>query len=149
MENLSSVIYVSLVTKGYSIREAEAMLKVAREARCLMDLTGIAVFANGMIMTIIEGDTENVKSYYKGVNQYIGVGLNNVIKILDKSISNRSFPQYCLAFKSFDEHLLSLDDFKEEEDKIFFEQFLSSGNIVSKIIKEFIADKIPRLFHLR
>ena len=149
MENLLSVIYVSLATEGYSVEKAEKMLKAAREERQLTDITGVAVFANGMVMTIIEGEAENVRKYYKGVNQYIGVGLNNVIKILEKSISTRSFPQYSLAFKPYAEHLRSLDDFMEETDRLYFEQFLSKQNIVSKIVKEFIADKIPALAHLR
>ncbi len=141
MEKLGCVIYASLTDKGYSVSDAKVMLKAARQSRCLLGLTGVAVFANGMIMTLIEGQADQVYSYYKSVTSYIGGGLHNVIKLMERPISKRSFDDYCLGFKSYEEHLIQLDDFSEGDGKIFFENFLAKESTVSKMVKGFITDQ--------
>ncbi|MDB5013879.1 MAG: hypothetical protein JWQ25_2081 [Daejeonella sp.] len=141
MEKLGCVIYASLVGKGYSITDTEMMLKSARESRCDMNLTGVAIFANGVLLTLIEGEVNNVNNYFKGLTNYLGAGLQNVIKLLDRPIQKRSFGKYCLAFKTYDEYLQPLDDFKEAKDQIFFEEFLSKSNTISKMVKTFVIDQ--------
>jgi hypothetical protein len=140
MEKLGCVIYGSLPGKGYTLLETETMLKTARESRKMMDITGVAIFADGMLLTLIEGEENNVSIYLKSLTKYLGVGLQNVVKLLEMPIQKRSFSQYCLAFKSYDENLMILDDFCEMEEKLYFEQFLAKNNPISNLVRTFITD---------
>ena len=141
MGNLGCIVYVGLAGKGYSATDAELMLNAARESRCLVELTGLAVFANGLILTLIEGEADHVNNYYKSVTQHIGVGLQNVIKLLDRPIQRRAFGDYCLAFKTYDESLKLLDTFQNDDGLRYFDRFLSKGNVVSKMVKGFIDEQ--------
>ncbi|MDB5119277.1 MAG: hypothetical protein JWN56_495 [Sphingobacteriales bacterium] len=140
MEKLGCVIYVSLVRKGFSNPEVEKMLKDAREARELLNISGVTIFSNGMILTLIEGEVNKVNAYFISVTEHIG--LNNVIKLLDRAILHRSFEDYSLAFKPYDKNLQALDDFKDLKGQRYFEQFLSNNNVISNMVKGFINGKI-------
>ncbi len=92
--------YVSSTDRSFTPAEIAELLIKSRESNQRQGITGILLYKNGNVLQILEGDPTAVRSLF------IRIGADprhhGVIRLYEKRIEIRDFPDWTMAFKDLD-----------------------------------------------
>ncbi|WP_375436018.1 BLUF domain-containing protein [uncultured Hymenobacter sp.] len=91
------LIYSSSATYLFSDTELQALLAKARSRNEQYNVTGVLLYHEGQFMQLLEGEAEAVHSLYSIIAQ--DSRHTGILKLADKPISARSFPEWAMAFR--------------------------------------------------
>jgi hypothetical protein len=95
MAGLRCIVYISSATEVMTEAELEALLITAREFNAKHGVTGILLYADGSFMQYFEGAEDDVGEVYKRITD--SRQHKEIIKILDQTIDERSFPDWLMG----------------------------------------------------
>ena len=102
------LIYSSTSATLFSEQQLRTLLNQARANNEQQGLTGILLYHAGQFMQLLEGPPAAVHAVYSQIAQ--DPRHTSIIKLADKSVESRSFPDWSMAFRVLDDeqfnHLL-------------------------------------------
>lgn len=133
---LEGLIFVSSATKILSYDETETIINFYREDAKAKGITGLVIFASGSILRYVEAEKEIIISQYKLAQK--NLQHFNLIKLLQKPIPRRLFPNYPMAFISISQSFKVLSDFDALQLKEYLEKCYEIAPTTVRIINDFI-----------
>jgi hypothetical protein len=94
------LIYSSAATIPLSEEELQSLLTKASARNKQLGITGVLLYHDGEFMQLLEGDADVIHDLYKTIEQ--DPRHTNVLKLADKAIEFRSFPDWSMAFKTLE-----------------------------------------------
>lgn len=94
------LIYSSSATFQVTDKALEELLTEARTNNEQLNVTGVLLYHNGQFMQLLEGEAAVLSELYRVIEQdprHAGV-----LKLADKPIEARSFPNWAMAYKPVD-----------------------------------------------
>ncbi|MEO5977941.1 MAG: BLUF domain-containing protein [Chryseolinea sp.] len=114
---MHTLIYLSASSTLYSKEDIIDILKKSRSNNLALKVTGLLLYHEGSIIQILEGEEEVVRALYDKIR--LDSRHKSMIKMLDKSISDRSFADWSMGFKQIsDDDWSELNAFLDVENKI-------------------------------
>ncbi|SHK03256.1 BLUF domain-containing protein [Hymenobacter psychrotolerans] len=108
------LIYSSTATRPLSEEELRGILHKARHHNEQHNLTGILLYHEGQIVQLLEGPEEAVHTLYGYIAQ--DPRHTGLIKLADKHVPQRSFPDWSMAFQTLsDEQYALLEGYRTPE----------------------------------
>ncbi|MBC8051609.1 MAG: BLUF domain-containing protein [Sphingobacteriaceae bacterium] len=140
MTTLHTIIYLSSATEIIDVEIARQSIIRNREYNKLNGITSLAVFAQGNILAMMEGERDVIlKAYRQNMNGHH----HGFLKLYDKPVQSRCFEDFPLAIKVVNmDEWRSLDDFKEEYMREYFEECINLDAPTMKIVKDFIKNNV-------
>ena len=134
---MHQLIYVSSAAVKFTEEELKELLRRARDKNSALQLTGMLLYIDGNFIQILEGDKKNVIKLFDII--HLDPRHNGVLNLMEKTISERSFPDWTMGFKSLtmDEasHLSGYKNLKSDIFKI--ENFKNVEHPAVKLLKNF------------
>ena len=93
--NLRCIIYLSSATNLMTDAEIEALLVSARNSNAAQNITGVLMYLDGNFVQYIEGPEDNLLKTYNHISS--SPKHKDIIKIMDKSIAVRNFPDWLMG----------------------------------------------------
>jgi len=135
---LHCIIYIS---KGAIKFTAEILLDILRESRSrneAHDITGVLLYNEGNIMQLIEGYTGEIQSLFNRIKK--DRRHNDIIKLVDRPVGNRTFSGWSMAFRQGDEQFFNkMKSYINPVKKNMLAQVDNEDDSVLFILKTFIA----------
>jgi hypothetical protein len=91
------LIYSSSATQPFSDTELQELLTKARLRNAREDVTGLLLYHEGQFMQLLEGEAETIYAIYNAIEQ--DPRHTSILKLADKPIEARSFPEWAMAFR--------------------------------------------------
>jgi hypothetical protein len=133
------IIYMSQVKRPLSPTTLIALLMQARALNEYRNITGALVYGDGQFIQVIEGEEESVNALYQRISQ--DKRHENVFKLADKAISERSFQEWTMAFQELSPaQFADLSGYVSPSE---LEQQLHAINATDKLL----LDKMKELLH--
>lgn len=130
--SITYIVYLSYMTKNYTIEEMNELLDSFRRNNEIHDITGLMLYKDGNVIQLIEGKEDDVLKLYNNIsNDKTHI---HIIKLLHKQAENRMFSDWKMGFVNYN---------KTTENSYGFTKFLSE--IKSDLCDD---DKIMSLFKL-
>jgi hypothetical protein len=92
------LIYISLAVGDMSNGTLSDILKISRKNNKERDITGVLLFSENTFIQVLEGapgDVDNIFAAIEKSNHH-----TNVIKLVDKPLEKRNFPDWQMGFSS-------------------------------------------------
>ena len=99
------LIYSSTSAALFSEEQLHNLLNQARDNNEQQGLTGILLYHAGQFMQLLEGPSAAVHAVYNQIAQ--DPRHTGLIKLADKSVETRSFPDWSMAFRVLDNEQFS------------------------------------------
>lgn len=90
------IVYMSRAVRPLSDQDLQALLDQCRRDNAARNVTGVLFYSHGNIAQLIEGDKEVLESLFEVISR--DGRHSNVVKLVDKPISTRSFEDWSMAF---------------------------------------------------
>ena len=90
------IIYISRAVRPLSDEDLQALLSQCRRDNAQHNVTGILFYSHGNIAQLIEGETETLEPLFEKISR--DGRHSNVMKLVEKPISVRSFSDWSMAF---------------------------------------------------
>jgi len=94
------LIYSSSATSRFTDSELQQLLTQARANNEQQNITGVLLYHDGQFMQLLEGEDSVLYNLYAIIEQ--DPRHTGVLKLADKAIESRSFPEWSMAFKPVD-----------------------------------------------
>lgn len=92
------IVYLSAAVELFSEEELTRILIKSRENNLKAQVSGVLLYYGGSIIQVLEGEKEQVlKTYNRISKDYRHRG---IIKMLDRNIEVRAFPDWSMGFKA-------------------------------------------------
>ena len=101
MENLHSLVYISIETKPFPEHELHDLLNKARAKNTALNITGMLLYNQGKFIQTLEGDKTVIKDLYNIIKQDKRHKLT--IKVYESGMKTRSFSDWSMGFKKLDD----------------------------------------------
>jgi len=108
---MRSIVYTSTQTRPITDTELAQILAVGREKNTALGVTGILAHKGDNCLGIHEGDDETVGARFEQVRR--DPRHTNVRVLADESISQRSFPDWSMAFQPLDPLMQEVPGFRD------------------------------------
>lgn len=119
---LTSLIYVSYVTKRMTDEELLALLKEFRDKNAAKNITGMLLYRDGFFIQALEGEAEVVESTFSKIAK--DKRHRNILKVSQEVIKSRSFTNWGMGFNKVEnkdlEGVEGYTDFLSSPDSEFF-----------------------------
>lgn len=113
MSDLIQLVYVSTATQDLSLEDLTDLLSKTRSSNQTKQITGMLIFDGASFMQVIEGAPQDIKDLYARIQT--DPRHENLVKIYDKPIEERQFPNWSMGFKDVSDEMLrsieGLNDF--------------------------------------
>lgn len=93
---MHQLIYMSTATHPMTDNELQALLKQARLNNARYGITGLLLYHESRFMQLLEGPADAVRQVYSYIEQ--DERHTDTIKLADKEVAGRSFPNWSMAF---------------------------------------------------
>ncbi|GAB3223246.1 BLUF domain-containing protein [Hymenobacter seoulensis] len=90
------LIYSSTATHPFTDNELQELLTYARLHNAQQNITGLLLYHNREFMQLLEGNEADIKALYDRISE--DSRHTSVVKIADKHVEHRSFPDWSMAF---------------------------------------------------
>ncbi|WP_375434693.1 BLUF domain-containing protein [uncultured Hymenobacter sp.] len=90
------IIYISRAVHPLSDQDLQALLSQCRRDNAQHNVTGVLFYSHGNIAQLIEGEPEILEPLFEKISR--DGRHSNVVKLVSKLISVRSFPDWSMAF---------------------------------------------------
>lgn len=94
------IIYLSRATAPLSEAQLQDLLTQARLNNAALGVTGVLLYGNDQFLQAVEGDTATVQALYERIRQ--DPRHSDVTTFADKSITERAFPDWNMAFHALE-----------------------------------------------
>ena len=132
---LLCIVYVSSARTVLKSEELDRILASARKNNAQMQITGMLLYSEGNFIQAIEGPAETVRSLYAKIAN--DPRHRGVIKLLEESVTERSFPEWSMGYRSCSRQELP-DGFTEVLDNYGADDLLSQlEGHASKLLRTF------------
>ena len=105
--DLIYIVYVSAATKKFSKEELLDFHSTFKSNNERKDITGLLLYCEEQFIQVLEGPRHNVEQLFEKIKA--DTRHNTVLKLFEKPIEKRCFPEWSMGFHIYD---------KEELDKI-------------------------------
>jgi hypothetical protein len=95
------LIYLSRATQPFSEAALLDLLQYARHYNAQHDITGILAYGNGQFMQVLEGEQSTIAALYEHIAH--DPRHDNLVRFADKTIAQRSFTDWSMAFSALSE----------------------------------------------
>ncbi|NVO31565.1 BLUF domain-containing protein [Hymenobacter lapidiphilus] len=95
------LVYISVAAQDIDDLELRAMLDKYRHYNTARGITGMLFYSNRHIAQILEGEADVVEPLYEEISS--DTRHINVVKMIHKTITQRSFAEWSMAFHPLDE----------------------------------------------
>lgn len=99
---MHTLIYSSASSSLFSNEEITDILNKSRSNNLKLNITGLLLYHEGSILQILEGEREVIYSLFNKIR--LDERHKSIIKLLDKNIKERSFPDWSMGFKQISDH---------------------------------------------
>lgn len=129
-----TISYVSTVSHFLSDTDVEELMDYVKEQNNLNNITGILIHSDGNFFQVLEGEKETIKKLFEKIKK--DSRHYNIIKMLDKEISDNSFSKYHSSFTVISGHYshTELQKFLIKEKDYNPEHFKSISYITQKFM---------------
>jgi hypothetical protein len=93
---MNHLVYMSRAVHPLSDQDLQALLNQCRRDNAARNVTGVLFYSHGNIAQLIEGDPEVLEPLFEKISR--DGRHSNVVKLVDKPISARSFEDWSMAF---------------------------------------------------
>jgi hypothetical protein len=90
------IVYMSRAVRPLSDQDLQALLDQCRRDNAARNVTGVLFYSHGNIAQLIEGEKEVLEPLFDVISR--DGRHSNVVKLVDKPISTRSFEDWSMAF---------------------------------------------------
>ena len=90
------IVYMSRAVYPLSDHDLQKLLEECRTNNSQHEVTGVLFYSHGNIAQLIEGDEEILRMLFEKIAR--DGRHSNVVKLIDKSITERSFSDWSMAF---------------------------------------------------
>jgi hypothetical protein len=90
------IVYMSRAVRPLSDQELEVLLDQCRRDNAARNVTGVLFYSHGSIAQLIEGEAEILEPLFEKIAR--DGRHSNVVKLVSKAISARSFSDWSMAF---------------------------------------------------
>lgn len=90
------IIYISRAVRPLSDQDLQLLLDQCRRDNAKNNVTGVLFYSHGNIAQLIEGEAEILESLFEKISR--DGRHSNVMKLVAKPISTRSFSEWSMAF---------------------------------------------------
>lgn len=90
------IVYMSRAVHPLSDQELQTLLDQCRRDNAARNVTGVLFYSHGNIAQLIEGEEEELNALFDIISR--DGRHSNVVKLVDKPISTRSFEDWAMAF---------------------------------------------------
>lgn len=98
LSSMHHLIYSSAATLLLAEEELQRLLTNASARNQQLGITGVLLYHDGEFMQLLEGDADAIHELYKRIER--DPRHTNILKLADKPIEFRSFPDWAMAFKT-------------------------------------------------
>jgi hypothetical protein len=106
---LHEIVYISSATRPMGEADLQALLRKARENNTRLGVTGMLLYIGGGFMQLLEGPHNALRLLLERIRQDRRHA--NLIVILERQVSNRSFPDWSMGYRRLDEKAPELEGF--------------------------------------
>jgi len=99
---MKQLAYISTAVNLMSDGQLLEILKTARKKNDEHNVTGVLLYSEGTFIQALEGDPADVDVIF-GVIEH-DVRHKNVIKLIDKPLNTRNFPDWSMGFATINRH---------------------------------------------
>lgn len=107
------IAYVSTSCDCFKLDDICNIVERSKINNTKENITGILLYCNKYFLQILEGERKSVEKLFDKIS--IDCKHDSIIKIQEGNIKQRNFPNWSLAFKSYNQELKNLDDFNNKE----------------------------------
>jgi hypothetical protein len=93
---MNHIVYISRAVRPLSDQDLQQLLAQCRRDNAQHNVTGVLFYSHGNIAQLLEGDPAVIQPLYEKIAR--DGRHSNVVKLADKPISTRSFPDWAMAF---------------------------------------------------
>jgi hypothetical protein len=138
------IIYMSHATTPMTDDELAALLQQARTANEAKGVTGLLVYGNNQFLQVMEGEEAVLKPLYEHIAT--DTRHNRLIKMADKAVSERSFAEWSMAFKSLSaEQFAALAGYVAPEQlRVQLPSLSAADALVLEMARQFVLPPAPR-----
>ncbi|MDO7844855.1 BLUF domain-containing protein [Hymenobacter sp. M29] len=90
------IVYMSRAVRPLSDQDLQELLDQCRRDNAARDVTGVLFYSHGNIAQLIEGEAEVLEPLFDVISR--DGRHSNVVKLVDKPITERSFADWSMAF---------------------------------------------------
>ncbi|GAB2850291.1 BLUF domain-containing protein [Hymenobacter ruber] len=90
------IVYMSRAVRPLSDQDLQVLLDQCRRDNAARNVTGVLFYSHGNIAQLIEGEKEVLEPLFEVISR--DGRHSNVVKLVDKPISARSFEDWSMAF---------------------------------------------------
>lgn len=138
MPNMIQIAYVSSTRGSLTASGIADLLITSRQKNSARGITGILLYKGGNVLQVIEGDETQVLSLFLAIEK--DPRHTGVIKIYQKSIAARDFPEWTMGFHDLDAaQARQLEGFSEIFDADF-DMHTIKPSLAAKLLRSFKAD---------
>jgi len=98
---MKQLAYISTAVKLMSDEQLLEILKVARKRNAEHDVTGVLLYSEGTFIQALEGDDDAIYEIFDLIE--CDHRHKNIIKLVDKPLHERNFPDWSMGFAVFDQ----------------------------------------------
>jgi len=137
--SLSCLVYVSLANKDMTDDDLKILLKYARIKNEKLGITGMLLYRDGFFIQALEGEQKNVGALFARIA--VDSRHRDVMKLYQKPITQRAFPDWTMGFSRMDDGTLEkLDGFSDFLKKPSTGFFTQSPSYAQALLDNFKAD---------
>ncbi|GAA4277204.1 BLUF domain-containing protein [Aquimarina mytili] len=130
-----TISYVSTSNPNVSDIDITQLMDYVKTQNCLLNITGILIYSDGNFLQVLEGAKEVITTLFEKIKK--DPRHYNIIKMLDKEISDTSFSDYHSSFTVISDHdgPIELQKFLKKEKLSNPEHFKSIQYLIQKFMK--------------
>lgn len=99
------IVYLSAAVELFSEEALTRILIKSRENNSKAQVTGVLLYYGGSIIQVLEGEKEQVINTYERISK--DYRHRSIIKLLDRHIDERAFPDWSMGFKVISQNQLT------------------------------------------
>ena len=139
---MKQIVYISTAEALMSEDELIGILEEARTRNLKHNVTGVLLYSSGTFIQLLEGLAADVNLIYQGIER--DTRHKNIIKLVDKPCSQRTFPDWTMGFSLINVRADELVGFLRSTDLILKND---KDHTVINILKTFIAANNLKINH--
>ncbi len=100
--SLACLVYASLANNEMTEEDLKGLLSVARSKNEKLEITGLLLYRDGFFAQALEGEKDKIDALFDRIS--IDGRHRDVTKIYEKSIHERSFPNWSMGYCRIEDH---------------------------------------------
>ncbi len=137
---LYQIAYVSSAKSPFSAAQLGDILGQSRRNNAQRGITGMMIYVDGNIFQVLEGPNDVVRIVFDTIR--VDSRHHDVITLIDKSIDERTFPEWHMGFSRRPESLSSDSTLDLSKDLARFVDLTRKPSTTNRILRSFVANNI-------